>query len=319
MFDAVPNPAAPQPQRLLARIVFSVLFLTSCTVPISADDGIEDEDAEGEIRAAEKRLNIVPAALLSTEMGEQTFEEVVFGARGEHAAGVRAWLDALLVRKVDTVDRLSRLSDAQKRKLHLAGRGDIKRFFDRVEAQRAQILLLTRAALDERTAGENFAATRRLRHVLDLGPFEDGSLFAKTVNKSLTARQAQRAELLREIERAGGFIENGQDGGEEWYNVELSATEFSDAAMIHIQYLDGLRRLTLNGTRVTDLGMAHLTKVTALQFLDLSDTAITDAGLVHLKGLISLQYLYLPLDDSKVTDLGIADLKKALPKVAIKR
>ena len=46
-----------------------------------------------------------------------------------------------------------------------------------------------------------------------------------------------------------------------------------------------------------------------------SSDKITDAGLVHLKGLVSLKTLYLIM--TKVTDTGVADLKKALPDCRI--
>ena len=47
----------------------------------------------------------------------------------------------------------------------------------------------------------------------------------------------------------------------------------------------------------------------------MSDIQITDAGLVHLKGLTGLQTLNLA--GTKVTDAGVAELKKALPNCEI--
>jgi len=38
---------------------------------------------------------------------------------------------------------------------------------------------------------------------------------------------------------------------------------------------------------------------------------ITDTGLVHLKGMTNLQELFI--DDTKITDASVAELKKALP------
>ena len=51
--------------------------------------------------------------------------------------------------------------------------------------------------------------------------------------------------------------------------------------------------------------------------LDLSHAPVTDAGLEHLKGLTQLQWLYL--NQTKVMDAGVAELRKALPNVYIIR
>jgi Leucine-rich repeat (LRR) protein len=58
----------------------------------------------------------------------------------------------------------------------------------------------------------------------------------------------------------------------------------------------------------------HLKGLTSLQTLNLSGS-ITDSGLVHLKGLTNLQQLYL--EDTQITDAGVADLQKALPNCKI--
>jgi len=42
---------------------------------------------------------------------------------------------------------------------------------------------------------------------------------------------------------------------------------------------------------------------------------VTDAGLVHLKGLTQLRTLNLSL--TQITDAGVAELKKSLPKCEI--
>ena len=64
--------------------------------------------------------------------------------------------------------------------------------------------------------------------------------------------------------------------------------------------------------------MQNLKGLTRLQLLNLHRTpAITDAGLQHLKGLTQLQKL--DLANTKVTDAGVKDLQKALPKLEIVR
>ena len=71
--------------------------------------------------------------------------------------------------------------------------------------------------------------------------------------------------------------------------------------------LTGLETLNLgHNTEVTNAGLVHLKELTGLKVLYLFDTKVTDAGLVHLKGLTKLKQLHL--DDTKVTDAGLVHL-----------
>ena len=54
-----------------------------------------------------------------------------------------------------------------------------------------------------------------------------------------------------------------------------------------------------------------------LQVLRLLHTQTTDAGLVYLRGLDQL--VSLDLHNTRVTDDGVRELKKALPKLHIQR
>ena len=49
--------------------------------------------------------------------------------------------------------------------------------------------------------------------------------------------------------------------------------------------------IDLSGTEITDAALVHLKELKKLESLRLNDTKITDAGLVHLKGLTKLGYL----------------------------
>ena len=78
-----------------------------------------------------------------------------------------------------------------------------------------------------------------------------------------------------------------------------------------------MRALFPGYTQITDAGLVHLGGMTGLKHLSLARTQITDAGLVHLEGLTGLQELYLPR--IPITDAGLAALRKALPKTTIRR
>jgi hypothetical protein len=57
--------------------------------------------------------------------------------------------------------------------------------------------------------------------------------------------------------------------------------------------------------------------MTQLRMLNLSYTPITDAGLAWLKGLVHLQAL--DVEATKVTNAGIKEFQKVLPKVKVVR
>ncbi|MBI3866088.1 MAG: hypothetical protein HY290_29775 [Planctomycetia bacterium] len=102
------------------------------------------------------------------------------GGNDEDYAEIRCELDASLERKLEAVDQVCHLTGAQKCKLRIAGRGDIKRFLDRVESVRTH--LESALAMDDDFPGLGANAIRR-------GLFEQGSLFSKTLKASLTKGQ----------------------------------------------------------------------------------------------------------------------------------
>jgi hypothetical protein len=94
-------------------------------------------------------------------------------ARDEHLKDI---LDA----KIDLVATANKLTGPQRAKLRLAGRGDIKRFFDEVQKRRDDF------EIERREFNAGVAALRRLDTLLPSyreGPFGTGSLFAKTLHK----------------------------------------------------------------------------------------------------------------------------------------
>lgn len=92
----------------------------------------------------------------------------------------------------------------------------------------------------------------------------------------------------------------------EVYEVTLTATEVTDAELVHLEGLSRLLKLHLGRTHITDAGMVHLKGLVRLQTLTLHDTKITDAGLVHLEALTNLETLVLP---TQITDEGLVHLR----------
>src|SRR5438477_5906783 len=110
--------------RLIGRLLTAAVVLTIVGAgPVArAQDEEEEEPAPA---APAGRVFIV---------NDAQFDQWVFGNMGQGNAGVaRNKLDSLLALHVDDLERACGLTPAQKKKFVLAGRGDIKRFFDRVE------------------------------------------------------------------------------------------------------------------------------------------------------------------------------------------
>ncbi|HEY7425286.1 MAG TPA: hypothetical protein VH682_13725 [Gemmataceae bacterium] len=122
------------------------------------------------------------------------------------------------------------------------------------------------------------------------------------------------------------------------HRLNLSNSKITDAGLVHLKNLTQLSILILSDTAVTDAGLAHLREMTNLQELDLSNRRgsmglllasfpgaedkkpakpkITDAGLKHLRGLSELRQL--DLEGHPITAQGIAELRKALPKLEVR-
>jgi hypothetical protein len=134
--------------------------------------------------------------------------------------------------------------------------------------------------------------------------------------------------------------------GDDWnnlfgkpYEVVLWDDCVDDAFLAHLIPLTRLERLGIDGPEVTDAGPANLVGMTELRGLFIPDTNVTDAGLVYVKRLSNLRMLnltgtkvssaglrhlvdlhkleYVELDRKQITDADIAELKRALPKLAI--
>ncbi|MGQ0635861.1 MAG: hypothetical protein ACT4QC_14715 [Planctomycetaceae bacterium] len=136
-------------------------------------------------------------------------ERLVFGA-GQAADGGEQ-LDLQLRVLVDLAARECGLSDSQKAKLKLAGRGDIERFFDCVdEAQTKAQTALEGGQVRNEAWAQVSQEVQRLQRQLHDGLFKGQSLFAKTLAKVLSSEQAEahaRAQNERRLFRRTAFVE----------------------------------------------------------------------------------------------------------------
>ena len=143
-----------------------------------------DDEVEG---AKPQPPPIIPA--------EDSFDDWAFGGKdGERR--FRAQLDKLLQRKIQDIEQVFLLTEAQRRKLKLAGRGDIQRLLEMVEDARSEFQL---ARTNLRRLTELQKNLRLVELRVSDGLFEIGSLFAKTLRKLVEEKQLARrsANLVR--------------------------------------------------------------------------------------------------------------------------
>ena len=128
-------------------------------------------------------------AVMDVQNIGQNIDVWVFGNRRNGWPQRR--LDSLLKIKTDEVVREAGLSEVQKRKLLLAGEGDVRRFMEAVDDVKAKY---QSGRIEVNAWQRIFQETRPLQVALRRGLFNGDSLFAKTLAKTLTAEQAARLE-----------------------------------------------------------------------------------------------------------------------------
>ena len=118
----------------------------------------------------------------------------------------------------------------------------------------------------------------------------------------------------------GKVVRDDKATGKPVIVVDLTNTKVTDAGLkeLELAELTTLQTLSLSGPKVTDAGLKELAGLKTLQSLGLVQTKVTDAGLKELAGLKSLQTLRL-IATARVTDAGVAELQKALPKCKVLR
>ncbi len=97
-------------------------------------------------------------------------------------------------------------------------------------------------------------------------------------------------------------------------SVELAA-ECGDDLLAQVGRLGRLEELKLNGSAVTDAGLVHLKAMTGLRTLELWGSDVSDDGLDPLKSLTKLRSI--DLRATRVTDFGAQGLRRSLPKAKI--
>ena len=132
---------------------------------------------------------IMPFALQTAVVEQENFDRWLFPReRSERARQER--LEKILDAKIELAAVSHRLTASQRAKLRLAGRGDIKRFFDEIQKSRDWF------EIDRKNFDSGFFSLSRICD--DLSPgygeglFHSRSLFTKTLQKMVADRKPDR-------------------------------------------------------------------------------------------------------------------------------
>ena len=170
----------------IARLlwVVTLLAIVGFASPSRAQDDDDDEQEK-----------LVPQQNMFWANDEQ-FEQWLLG--NKTAAGVRAKLESLLSLQIEGLDRACGLTEAQKTKLLLAGRCDIKHLFEQLAEKKRKYLLIKN---DRNKLGQILQDVRPLQIVLNSGPFDGETIFSKAIKKTLDESQAEKYEKLLQERR----------------------------------------------------------------------------------------------------------------------
>jgi hypothetical protein len=154
------------------------------------DDGFDvpDVDPRADATANPMQAQMAMMAFRANQLTDAQFDQWIFGNQGGSSMA-RVRLAASLKLKLGEVERFASLSAAQKTKLELAARGDVKRFFDEVENRRKEFQTVRQ---DQAKFGAFYQTLQPVQLAFQAGLFETGSIFARTLRKTLQADQLAR-------------------------------------------------------------------------------------------------------------------------------
>jgi hypothetical protein len=179
-----PIPAAPAHSRSFSVGVNVAGLVETRQVTISTPAPAEED--EEPMARRDMRFHIMTSVVDAENFDRWLFADEQFEAdRYRH-------LNDLLRSKANAAAMEHKLTDSQLARLRLAGRGDIKRYFDQVEDRRRDF------EKDRHNFRTGFAALQRLEPLMQVyreGPFGDGSLFAKTLYKINDDQKAKSKSL----------------------------------------------------------------------------------------------------------------------------
>jgi len=146
--------------------------------------GARIQVAPNRIHIQAEQLQIAAIQVRAFEINEKWFDQWIF--RGTTSGKSKARLLALLELQVAAVDRSCELTEEQREKLKLAGRGDIKWLFDELDDARDQFLTVRR---DQEKFNKFWPEVQPLQGKLNSGIFDESSFFHRILKRTLDPEQ----------------------------------------------------------------------------------------------------------------------------------
>jgi hypothetical protein len=152
----------------------------------------------GAAAQAQQKVVAPAKAMVAPAVSDDQFDQWVF-QQDRNASGARQRLNSLLTLQLEDIERACALTEGQKKKLQLAGRGDLKRFFDRYEAVKQKFQLIKN---DQQKQQEIWQDISPLQMSLQGGLFHEDSLLSKSLPNTLTGDQLARYDAITRERRA---------------------------------------------------------------------------------------------------------------------
>ncbi len=174
-----------------------------------------DDDDLVEIKPQPRQM--VFRAVAQIQISDRNIDAWVYGnqSRGPE------WIEASLKQRVDEIVRICRLTDVQKEKLTLAGKGDIQHFESRVDELRARC---KSGKIQADQYNQLYQSSQPLRAALQQGLFDGGSLFHKTLLTTLRPEQTALCERTDRDRRTFRYRGESNYWSRSWTPSWASAT-----------------------------------------------------------------------------------------------
>jgi hypothetical protein len=123
---------------------------------------------------------------------DANFDQWIF-QDNSNFSNARQRLDHSLALQIESIDRACKLTDVQKKKLQLAGRGDIKRFFNLYDDVKHKFDLVKN---DQQKFQEIWQAIAPLQVMVQSGMYHEDSFLFRSLRHTLTSEQFQHYEAV---------------------------------------------------------------------------------------------------------------------------